>query len=350
MHSVFRISEPGRALRVASGALAIVLLGCEAKLIQTKDIGAEGGVVEVDGLALSIPEGALTENTTITVERLNAVPAEYSAWMKTGTAIYRLSPAGLHFAKDVEVRVAATQKADYIGAMWTDEAAQMTFVAFSQDGEEIVARANHFSTFGFLSWQHVKESAWTLATVAVDGAGLAGDALYLLGSLEMVLLCKAAGRGDEGEPPCPGPYLADGNRQPLCFAPTFAGDKKLRFSPQSNLCELADCPAGIVDCRSKPTDWPECVQQVTQLYGGSQLNLPIDCNSGACANLDLDCATVARCGDATSACLTGYTGHCSSADDWYCCGNGLSQFCETAEPDPIDGVLTLCTQPGYLCP
>ncbi len=68
---------------------------------------AEGGLVELDGVSVELPAGALREPTLISIERLPSVEdtGEGISNVTSGSPGYRFGPRGIHFEKPVRVRV-----------------------------------------------------------------------------------------------------------------------------------------------------------------------------------------------------------------------------------------------------
>lgn len=212
--------------------------GGGALSVAVEVIGPEGGVIHIDGLTLSIPQGALAQATEISVEKLAVPPAEFSAWVLPTAQFYEFGPDGLTFAKEVEVRLDSPPDDEEIGAIWT-EGGELSMVPHERDGDVVIARSNHFSTFGFGSWRHVAYSFWAATTILVSVADVGiAQPLQLLGAVEMALLCKAKGRGDAGQPPCDGPRNSNNGWSPLCFGPGFAkGGDRLKYEADSGTCE-----------------------------------------------------------------------------------------------------------------
>src|SRR5262249_29589213 len=95
--------------RPACGVALIVFVGCgdgspadtEPDSV-TSTISKDGGTVSVDGASLTIPKGALSTPTPISIEKTSVTtPRGYVGY----SAIYNFRPGGLVFAKPVKVTI-----------------------------------------------------------------------------------------------------------------------------------------------------------------------------------------------------------------------------------------------------
>src|SRR5688500_12198723 len=63
----------------------------------TQAIGAEGGVIKVDGATVTFAKGALTESKSITISSTDKVPDGFEAVSK----VFECGPSGTSFAAEV---------------------------------------------------------------------------------------------------------------------------------------------------------------------------------------------------------------------------------------------------------
>jgi hypothetical protein len=105
-----------KLVAIAVCVLPIVVLACTTETVQappaappaetpptnqppatvTGTVGAEGGVVEADGVTLTVPAGALAEETSIVITKTaDSVPARHTGV----SALYKFEPDGLKFKK-----------------------------------------------------------------------------------------------------------------------------------------------------------------------------------------------------------------------------------------------------------
>jgi hypothetical protein len=86
--------------------------GADSARVASKVFGPEGGSADLIGVQLEVPAGALTVESTLTVEAINAPPQPLPpAWSAAG-AIFSISPHGQAFASDVIVRLPHGAPAD----------------------------------------------------------------------------------------------------------------------------------------------------------------------------------------------------------------------------------------------
>lgn len=108
-------------------------------------IGGEGGRIEVLGLTLEVPEGALQEDTLVTVTR-----TELAAPGSGYTPLYRFDPEGLVF--DLPASVSFWLPPDFLSkpltTFWSkrDEPSVYEDIGGEIGADAIVARTSHFST------------------------------------------------------------------------------------------------------------------------------------------------------------------------------------------------------------
>jgi len=106
-------------------------------------IDGSGGELNLGELSLSIPAGALTEATEITVTAtMDAAPAGITPY----SAILRFEPEGLHFARPIRVTIPFDGDARYASMYWTTEGGS-AFSALATDisGHFASAETSHFS-------------------------------------------------------------------------------------------------------------------------------------------------------------------------------------------------------------
>jgi len=112
----------------------------------TDTIGPEGGVVEVDGVKLVIPPGALSEPTELSVkQRTDGAPGEYEAF----SPVFEFGPDGLVFAVPAEVEFAFEGDAARAKVFWSTSTGGYESLGGTVSGSRISAEVTHFST-GFV--------------------------------------------------------------------------------------------------------------------------------------------------------------------------------------------------------
>jgi hypothetical protein len=111
------------------------------------DIGPAGGTVSLEGLTLTIPPGALTQTTTITVtSSQDNVP-----WLQQYSPLYFLEPDGLDFLKPATVTITSPDKLSTDVMLLSTVHAGGPSVTWMQDRhgsatqQSLTASINHFS-------------------------------------------------------------------------------------------------------------------------------------------------------------------------------------------------------------
>lgn len=108
----------------------------------TKKIGSEGGTLELKGALLSIPAGALSEDTEITVKLEGATPDGYMAQ----SPVYDLNPSGLTFAVPVDLTLDFTGDSAGLAVFLTAKSGTgFEKIAGTVNGQKITAPITHFS-------------------------------------------------------------------------------------------------------------------------------------------------------------------------------------------------------------
>lgn len=103
-------------------------------------VGAEGGSLEADGVALEIPAGALDEDTEITITEMDDEPDGFTL----ASPVFDFSPAGLTFAVPAEVRIEAGDGDAQL--FWTAASGGgFELVESVRDGDDLVGAVDHFS-------------------------------------------------------------------------------------------------------------------------------------------------------------------------------------------------------------
>lgn len=277
-------------LRCIGMVLVMLMAGCGdgdpdlSEVSSTKTIGVEGGEIELGDARLVVPAGALDGDLTITLSEVNTLKDDHAEWLHQDTPLWRLEPEGTQFldAVTVELRLPASSELGseqevrdaYPAATWaTDGKFEFLQYSVQPDGDGWVLRASndHFSAIGFLSWRHFKYAAWRAGTILWTAGGVVVDGLEVLGAAIQAGACDVAGRGEAGQPPCPGPYDANGNRKPLCLGPAFADDEALQLDEATGLCEC------VANCNDKddPDANEDCDVAVGETVPVKQLG---DCN------------------------------------------------------------------------
>ncbi len=134
--------------RIVSFLALALLLGCSDKTdVATSTpgraiVGSAGGAVDADGIALTVPSGALSSSQTLTVTKTNDLPPN---GMVAFSAIYRFEPDGLTFAAPVRVEfTVAAEQAPEARVFWTTGE---TFAPLetTTSGTTVAANVTHFS-------------------------------------------------------------------------------------------------------------------------------------------------------------------------------------------------------------
>lgn len=207
--------------------------------LATSTVGAEGTTLAAGQVEMVIPPGALAAPRTIVIEKLNAVPTQFSNWLLPQQQVYRFTPEGTSFAADITLKLRAAPAVDPeddIGVLWTHNG-KLAAAPSTRNGDVVTATSRHFSAAWLGSWANISGTFWNTTKVALTFADTTLKAAYAVGAVEMALLCEMTGRGDEGEPTCPGPVMSDGKREPLCLGPLFTtGSIKLVRNERTKRC------------------------------------------------------------------------------------------------------------------
>lgn len=115
----------------------------------TKDIGPEGGVIEVDGATVTFPKGALDASKSITIRaKSGAAPEGFTVLSK----VFECEPSGTSFAQPVTMRMPFTDDGKGNATMFwsTKENPEFKDVGGKVEGGAMVATVMHFSS-GFVA-------------------------------------------------------------------------------------------------------------------------------------------------------------------------------------------------------
>lgn len=156
----------------------IITDGGEKPTTAAATIGADGGTIEIMGLVLSIPAGALSEDKLVTVTRTSQ-PAPTDVAKAAYTPLYRFDPEGLVF--DLPVSVAFSLSKEFLSkpltVFWSkhEEPNAYEDVSGTLGKEAIVAQVTHFST-GFVGEANEAEDGGIVdggndAEPDIDGGG-----------------------------------------------------------------------------------------------------------------------------------------------------------------------------------
>ncbi|HVJ93807.1 MAG TPA: hypothetical protein VM580_28605 [Labilithrix sp.] len=133
-------------------ALTVVSCGSSSSsptdAIVTKQIGPDGGVIEVEGAVVTFPEGAVASPTTVTISarEKSAVPVGYVALSR----VFECEPSGTSFARPVEMRMPFTDDGGPASLFWSTGADRaFRDVGGRVEGKTMVATVQHFSS-GFV--------------------------------------------------------------------------------------------------------------------------------------------------------------------------------------------------------
>lgn len=133
---------------VSDGDSSVDADGGEKPMTASATIGAEGGTIEVLGLALSVPAGALSEDKLLTVTRTSQGAPEGAS--KGGyTMLYRFDPEGLVFDLPVSVSFSLSPAflSKPLAVFWSELGDENSFenIGGTKGKDAIVAETSHFS-------------------------------------------------------------------------------------------------------------------------------------------------------------------------------------------------------------
>lgn len=115
----------------------------------TKDVGPEGGVIEVEGATVTFPKGALGASTSITIRaKSGGAPEGYTVLSK----VFECEPSGTTFAQPVTMKMPFTSDGKSTPTMFwsTKENPAFTDVGGTAEGGFVIATVKHFSS-GFVA-------------------------------------------------------------------------------------------------------------------------------------------------------------------------------------------------------
>jgi hypothetical protein len=203
---------------------AVLLTACPAtpagdRIIASAVVGADGGRLEGEGVALDIPPGALNDARRITLRVVGAPPA--TPFQSVSPTIV-LEPSGLVFARPVELSLPVAPDAEGV-VLWSrlDDDASFEFAGFVSHGRAI-GRNTHFSR----------------VTTADDPSCPSGGA-------------DSACGGDCAEPE-PGEALCPGGDTPDAGAPSDAGTSNRRGCLRPCSCQASDADGAGFLCPTNP--------------------------------------------------------------------------------------------------
>lgn len=183
-------------------------------------VGPAGGVIEVPGARLSVPPGALSEPTTITIVATAASgPPTHDAL----SPVFEFGPQGLRFALPITVELTYSGDGDGATVLWSSDGSSYEEMPSTLVGSDrISAQVVHFSR-GLVGRRHPKApesvddaSASTPDESSIDAGRLvdaasAGDGGVVDASVEDASTPADAGSGSDAGPPADGgscvPYL-----------------------------------------------------------------------------------------------------------------------------------------------
>lgn len=128
-------------------------------------IGAAGGTVEGGGATLTIPAGALSANTAISIAQAPdmAPPEGYSA----ASPIFIFAPDGLVFQKPVEVAIVLDGDGTAATIVWSTTGASVEELPSTLASGSMTAHVTHFS-FGFIGRADHRDGAMPDAPIDVS--------------------------------------------------------------------------------------------------------------------------------------------------------------------------------------
>ncbi|MCB0057914.1 MAG: hypothetical protein KDE45_12850, partial [Caldilineaceae bacterium] len=139
--------KPASLLLLVEAVLLLVLAGCGSESDGTstsKVIGAAGGTITHEGVTLVFPEGALLEDTPITITKTgDAAPAGFSAY----SPVYRFEPDGSYFRKPVTAVVAYEGTPEAAALIWSMPGKTGWYsVGGTFSNNKLTAKIRHFSS------------------------------------------------------------------------------------------------------------------------------------------------------------------------------------------------------------
>lgn len=109
----------------------------------TASIGATGGRIELAGLEITVPPGALAETTTITVTTTDETPP---SWLRPSSPVLRFEPEGLSFATPIEVRIPFRGDSRTATVFWSAREGDAYVPRATRiEGAVAIAESTHFS-------------------------------------------------------------------------------------------------------------------------------------------------------------------------------------------------------------
>lgn len=123
----------------------------------TKDIGPEGGVIEVDGATVTFPKGALAASKSITIRaKSGAAPEGFTVLSK----VFECEPSGTSFTQPVTMKMPFTDDGKGGATMFwsTKENPDFKDVGGKVEGGAMVATVMHFSS-GFVAMKKTTPQA-----------------------------------------------------------------------------------------------------------------------------------------------------------------------------------------------
>ena len=105
-------------------------------------IGQTGGTLQVEGVALHVPAGALQQDQMITVT-VSAQPAPVG--FRAASPVYHFEPAGLQFRTPATVEIAFSGPPDGLQLLWSGGGSNFAPIESVAVGQTLRGTVNHFS-------------------------------------------------------------------------------------------------------------------------------------------------------------------------------------------------------------
>ncbi len=144
--------------------------GMEAGAVTTKLVGAAGGAVTAEGVALTIPAGALAGDTMITLTSGSSIPAGYTGL----SPHYTLGPAGTTLLSPATISIDLTTQADSATIFWSNASGGYDGLSSAVSAGKVSAAIARLGD-GFAGWHDAQDDAATPDEAGAD-AGIAAEA------------------------------------------------------------------------------------------------------------------------------------------------------------------------------
>lgn len=114
------------------------------------EVGPEGGIIELEGMRIEVPEGAVEDYVYLTIDVLSFDPIP---GVEKHSLIYSFTPKGQQFLKPVKLTIESDSPEDGMAILWSlpGSTEQFEALATKRAGSSFTAETTHFSV-GFLGF------------------------------------------------------------------------------------------------------------------------------------------------------------------------------------------------------